>query len=35
MVIGTGANEREAEGVRDPMDSVVREARGLMSWTSH
>ena len=33
MVIGTGANAREPEGVRDPVDSGGRDKRGLMSWT--
>jgi hypothetical protein len=32
-VIGTGANEREPEGVREPVDPAVCEARGLRSWT--
>jgi len=32
MVIGMGTKEREFEGVRDPMDSVAREMRGLTSW---
>jgi hypothetical protein len=35
MVIGTGANEREPEGVRDPVDSVTRDTWRLMSWTGH
>jgi hypothetical protein len=35
MTIGTGANEREPEGVRDPAESAVRKAWDLMSCTSH